>query len=107
MERLSLVEVLTTVPDPHEHKGLRHPVTAIRSLTVVAVLAGMKSLEAIAQFGRDHGTPLAHALGFRRGKTPTKSTLSKLFRRLDIDAFEAAPRAGCWLANRTAGRLSP
>lgn len=90
MERLSLVEVLASVPDPRKHKGLRHPLTAILSLTVVAVLAGMKSLEAIAQFGRDHGTSLAHALGFRRGKTPAKSTLSKLFRRLDIDAFEAA-----------------
>jgi hypothetical protein len=90
MERLSLVEALAAVPDPRRRKGVRHPLTAILSLTVVAVLAGMKSLEAIAQFGRDHGPPLAHALGFRRGKTPAKSTLSKLFRRLDIDAFEAA-----------------
>jgi DDE_Tnp_1-associated/Transposase DDE domain len=90
MERLSLVEALAAVPDPRRRKGVRHPLTAILSLTVVAVLAGMKSLEAIAQFGRDHGPPLAHALGFRRGKTPAKSTLSKLFRRLDVDAFEAA-----------------
>jgi hypothetical protein len=50
----------------------------------------MRSLEAIAQFGRDHGPALAHALGFTRGKTPAKSTLSKLFRRLDTGALEAA-----------------
>src|SRR5262249_13366050 len=40
--------------------------------------------------GKDHGTALPHALGFTRGDSPTKSCLSKLFRRLDIDAFEAA-----------------
>jgi hypothetical protein len=41
-----------------------------RSLTVVATLSGCKGLEAIAQFGRDHGTALAHALGFTRGLPP-------------------------------------
>jgi DDE_Tnp_1-associated/Transposase DDE domain len=89
-ELLSLVEVLATIPDPRSRQGLRHPLTAILSLAVVATLAGMKSLEAIAQFGRDRGAALAHALGFRRGPTPTKSCLSKLFRRLDVAAFEAA-----------------
>jgi hypothetical protein len=58
----------------------------------------MKSLEAIAQFGRDHGPPLAHALGFTRAKTPTKSCLSKLFRRLDSGAFEEA--LGRWVLGR-------
>jgi predicted transposase YbfD/YdcC len=95
---LSLVEHLVTVPDPRSRKGRRHPLTAILSLTVVAILAGCKSLEAIAQFGRDHGTPLAHALGFTRRKTPNKSCLSKLFRRLDIAALEAA--LSRWIALR-------
>ncbi|MCI0460048.1 MAG: ISAs1 family transposase [Gemmataceae bacterium] len=90
MERLSLVEVLATIPDPRQARGKRHPLTAVLSLAVAAILAGCKSLEAIAQFGRDHGPPLAHALGFRRGKTPAKSTFSELFRALDIVAFEAA-----------------
>jgi hypothetical protein len=90
MERLSLAEALASVPDPRKRRGRRHPLAAVLSLTTVALLAGCKSLEAIAQFGRDHGTPLLHALGFHRGDGPTKSCLSKLFRRLDIDAFEAA-----------------
>jgi hypothetical protein len=58
----------------------------------------MKSLTAIAQFGRDHGKALAHALGFTRGKTPAKSCLSELFRALDVDALEAA--LGRWLRAR-------
>jgi len=98
MEPLSLVEALASVPDPRKRRGRRHPLTAILSLTVVATLAGCKSLEAIAQFGRDHGAGLAFALGFTRAKTPTKSALSKLFRRLDVAAFEAALER--WLAGR-------
>jgi DDE_Tnp_1-associated/Transposase DDE domain len=90
MSRLSLVAALATVPDPRSPKGRRHPLTAVLSLTVVAMLAGMTSLEAIAQFGRQRGQALAHALGFFGPKTPSKSFFSKLFRRLDVLALEAA-----------------
>ena len=98
MPAVSLMEALADVPDPRGAQGKRHPLTAILGLTVVAVLSGMKSLEAIAQFGRDHGQALAFALGFRRAKTPVKSRLSTLFRRLDVAALEAA--LARWLAGR-------
>jgi DDE_Tnp_1-associated/Transposase DDE domain len=97
-EALSLVEELATVPDPRSPKGRRHPLAAVLSLTTVAIRAGCKSLEAIAQFGRDHGRAFAHALGFRRAQTPTKSCLSKLFRRLDGTALEEA--LGRWIVGR-------
>lgn len=87
---LSLLEALAQVPDPRSRRGTRHPLPAILGLTVLAMLTGCQSYTAIAQFGRDHGFPLAWALGFRRGKTPTKSRLSTLFRALDVTAFEAA-----------------
>jgi hypothetical protein len=67
-------------------------------LAVVAMLTGCKTYQAIAQFGRDKGFALAHALGFRRGKTPTKSSYSILFRRLDVAAFESV--LGQWVASR-------
>src|SRR5215207_6130166 len=95
---LSLLEVLAEIPDPRNRKGTRHPLSAILSLAVLAMLSGAKSYSAIAQFGRDKGFALAWALGFRRGKTPTKSTLSRLFRGLDVTAFEAA--LGRWVASR-------
>ena len=96
----TLVELLATIPDPRKPRGRIHPLPAVLSLAVVAILAGHKSLEAIAQFGRDHGAGLAHALGFRRKKTPAKSTLSEIFRALDRDAFEAALAA--WVRGRQA-----
>jgi DDE_Tnp_1-associated/Transposase DDE domain len=95
----SLVELLATIPDPRKPRGRIHPLTAVLSLAVVAMLAGMKSLEAIAQFGRDHGAALAFALGFRRKKTPAKSTLSEIFRAIDVEAFEAALCA--WMQGRS------
>jgi DDE_Tnp_1-associated/Transposase DDE domain len=95
---LSLLEVLAHVPDPRSRHGRRHPLAAILSLAVLAMLSGAKSYQAIAQFGRDHGFPLAHALGFTRGKPPTKSTFSVLFRILDVSVFEDA--LSRWIISR-------
>src|SRR5581483_5693039 len=79
-------------------RGIRHPLPAILGLAVLAMLTGCKSYQAIAQFGRDKGFALAQALGFRRGKTPTKATYSVLFRRLDVVAFESV--LARWIASR-------
>lgn len=95
---LTLVEVLAQIPDPRSRHGRRHPLSAILTLAVVAMLRGAKSFEAIAQFGREQGFRLAHLLGFKRGKTPTKSTFSVIFRVLDIDAFEA--ELSRWIISR-------
>ena len=99
MAAVTLLEVLAEIHDPRDRRGRRHPLPAMLSLAVVAMLAGMKSLEAIAQFGREHGAKLAHALGFRRAKTPTKSAYSKLFRRLGLEQFETL--LGRWLQSRS------
>jgi len=95
---LSLLDVLAEVPDPRSPKGLRHPLTAVLSLAVLAMLTGAKGYEAIAQFGRDKGSALAFALGFRRGKTPAKSTFCEIFLALDVSAFEAA--LSRWIRSR-------
>ena len=95
---LSLLEALAQVPDPRNRKGTRHPLPAILSLAVLAMLTGARSYSAIAQFGRQRGAALALALGFRRGKTLSKSALAELFSRLDVVAFEAA--LSRWVASR-------
>ena len=95
---LSLVELFDRVLDPRKARGRIHDLTPILCLAVVAMLSGRTTLQGIAQFGRDHGASLAHALGFRRGKTPCTATYSRVFRRLDIDAFEAVLRD--WILQR-------
>ena len=105
MAGLSLLEVLAEVPDPRSRRGRVHPLPAILALTVLAMLRGCKGPVAIAQFGRDYGTPLAHALGFTRGKTPAASCLSELFSRLDAVAFEAA--LARWIRSRAPAPAGP
>lgn len=85
----SLFDELATLPDPRRSRGRIHPLSAVLGLVAVAMLVGRTSLIGIARFGRQHGAPLAHALGFRRGKTPSVSTLSRTLRRFDADAVEA------------------
>lgn len=93
-----LIERLNQVLDPRKARGRIHDLGPILGLAVVAMLAGRTSLQGIAQFGRDHGTALAHALGFRRGKTPCTATYSRIFRKLDVEAFEAVLRD--WIEQR-------
>jgi len=83
MSTLTLAHVLAELPDPRSRHGCFHPLPAVLNLVVLRLLMGRKSLSASARLGRTYGTPLAHALGFRRGKTPAKSTLSEILRAID------------------------
>lgn len=97
-----LVPYLRTVPDPRQASGRRHPLAAILTLACAAMLAGCDSLLAIAEWGRDPhaGAPLAQRLGFTRARTPCVATLHRVFRRLDVAAFERAVAA--WVAAASA-----
>jgi hypothetical protein len=90
-----LVPYLQSVPDPRQPSGRRHPLAAILALSRAAMLAGGDSLLAIAEWGRDPhaGAPLAQRLGFPRAQTPWVATRHRVFRRLDVAAFERAVSA--------------
>ncbi|WP_029601231.1 transposase family protein [Gemmata obscuriglobus] len=79
-------------------QGRIDPLRAVLGLVTLSLLMGRTSLQGIARFGRQHGFPLAHALGFRRGKTPAASTLSRTLRRFDPQQLEAARTR--WLDGR-------
>lgn len=95
---LCLLDVLAEVPDPRDPRGIRHPLSAILALAVLAMLTGARGPTAIAQFGRDKGLALAFALGFRRGKTPAPSSFCEIFQALDVTAFEEA--LSRWIRSR-------
>jgi len=90
MATLALLDVFGEVPDPRSLQGRLHLLPAVLGLVTLALLMGRKSLARISRFGRQFGTPLAHALGFRRGKISSVSTLSRTLRVLDATAIEAA-----------------
>jgi len=88
-----LIEVFAEIPDFRRCRGKRHPLPAILSLACCAMLCGYRSYSAIAEWGRNYGISMAHALGFTHN-TPCAATLHTVFRHVDRDAVEAT--LGAW-----------
>lgn len=97
-----LLPYLQMIPDPRQASGRRHPLAAMLALACAAMLAGCDSLLAIAEWGRDPnaGAPLARRLGFTHERTPCVATLHRVFKRMDVAAFERA--VGAWTAAASA-----
>ena len=98
-----LLAYLATVPDPRAARGRRHPLIAILGLAAAAVLAGARSMTAIAEWAADAPQPIRAALGARRDApghftVPAEATIRRTLARLDADALAGA--VGCWLADR-------
>ena len=77
------------VPALRSPLGRSHPLPAILTLAVCAMLCNCHSLHAIFQWGREHAE-LAPMLGFKGNQTPAVSTLHEVSKGLDVAAFEAA-----------------
>jgi predicted transposase YbfD/YdcC len=88
-----LIEVLAEIPDVRSRRGKRHPLSAMLAMACCAMLCGYRSYSAIAEWGRNYGTGIAHALGFTHN-TPCAATLHTLFRHVDRDDLEE--RLGTW-----------
>jgi hypothetical protein len=103
----SLAAALAAVPDPRRPRGWRPdytpvPLVALLQATVAAVLCGARSLYAVAQWVRERAEDepeLLAALGFPAGRSTCVATLHRVYKALDVGAFEAA--VGRWL--RTTG----
>jgi predicted transposase YbfD/YdcC len=101
-----LLAYLATVTDPRTRAGRRHPLAAILVLAAAAVLAGARSIAAIAEWAADAPQPVRAALGARRDPltghwvwgVPTETTIRRTLARVDPEALAAA--IGAWLADR-------
>lgn len=86
-----LGEVLAEIDDPRHPKGTRHPLAAILSLCVVAMMAGAKTPKAIANWWQNRiGLgPFLERLGFTKEYGPSKSTLYLVLSMITVEQFEA------------------
>ncbi|GAA4804919.1 ISAs1 family transposase [Tomitella cavernea] len=101
-----LLEVLETVPDPRDNRGVRYPLAGMLALAVTATIAGTRSFTAIGQWAAAATAEHLATFGLGRTDAPDESTLRKLFARVDGDALDAA--LGVWMWTRTfvaGGRL--
>src|SRR6266704_1705691 len=95
----SLAAALAQIPDPRRPHLRVHSLVALLQLSVAALLCGARSLYAIAQWGRERledEPELLQALGLPPGRSPCVATLHRVFKALDVAAFERA--VGAWLA---------
>src|SRR3954469_23574558 len=98
MHPITLAEALASVPDPRSRPGQRYPFVPVLCLVTLGLLMGKRTVGSIARLGRLYGPELLLALGFPRGRGPLKAALSRLLRRIDADALEAA--LARWVASR-------
>jgi predicted transposase YbfD/YdcC len=99
----SLAAALAGVPDPRRPYGWRPdhapvPLAALLQATVAAVLCGARSLYAVAQWIRERAEDepeLLEALGFPPGRSTCVATLRRVYKALEVTAFEQA--VGTWL----------
>ena len=94
---MTLRETLDLVPDFRSSQGRRHSLGAILALATCAMLCGARSLYAIAQWGGTKGVLRRSFWGSARRRHPCVATLHRVFKGLDVAAFEA--EVGNWLAN--------
>jgi hypothetical protein len=98
-----LLAYLAAVPDPRAARGRRHRLVAILAMAAAVVLAGARSIAAIAEWAADAPQPVRAALGARRAApdhwaVPAEATIRRTLARLDAEVLAAA--VGAWLAGR-------
>lgn len=91
------------VPDPRSARGRRHPLLAILAMAAAAVLAGARSIAAIAEWAADSPQPVRAALGARQQApghfaVPAEATIRRTLSRMDADTLAGV--IGVWLADR-------
>jgi predicted transposase YbfD/YdcC len=95
-----LLAYLAAIDDPRTRAGRRHPLVAILAIAAAAVLAGAKSMTAIAEWATDMPQTVLAALGARRDPltgyrtAPSEATIRRTLARLEPEALAAAIGAG-------------
>ncbi|TMV00035.1 ISAs1 family transposase [Streptomyces sp. DASNCL29] len=99
-----LLDRLRRLPDPRRLRGWRHPPSYVLALAACGVLAGAKSLTAIAEWAADAPDRLLLHCGAtlrdpdRPYRAPSEATVRRVLQRIDGDALDAA--IGGWLTAR-------
>lgn len=99
-----LLDRLRRLPDPRRLRGRRHPLSYVLALAACAVLAGAKSLTAIAEWAAAAPDRLLLHCGAtlrdpdRPYRAPSEATVRRVLQRIDGDALDAA--IGGWLTAR-------
>src|SRR5664279_1180907 len=98
-----LLAALATVPDPRAAQGRRHPLPSILAIAGCAVVAGAKSLVAIAEWAVA-ATPATLVRIGVDGDPPCESTIRRTLQRLHADGLDIILGTWAALKDDTQGR---
>lgn len=96
---VTLAEALKAVPEFRRQHLREHELVAVLQIAVAAMLCGAKSQYAVAQWAKERledAPELLEALGCKPGKCPSHPTIHRVFKGLEVGAFERV--LGEWLA---------
>jgi predicted transposase YbfD/YdcC len=85
-----LTDFLAEIPEFRKAHGKRYALLSLLLYVCVAMLCGRRSQAAIADWGKDYGQPWLVHLGFRRGWSPSQSTIHRLFKGICRERVEHA-----------------
>lgn len=99
LSRWPLVEVFAQVPDPRDPRGVRHSLAVVLALAQTAVLAGARTLLAIAEWTRDADRDVLSRIGIDPGQALlSESRMRRTLAQLDAEDLDA--RLAGWMATR-------
>lgn len=87
----SLFALLAQIPDPRGRRGRRHPMVAMLTAIVCAILTGARGYRAIAHWVRSQNVTVWQWLGFHRNP-PCANSFRNLLMALNPDVLEAVLR---------------
>ena len=91
----NLLERLAQIPDPRGRRGRRHPLGAMLTTIVCAILTGARGYRAIAHWVRSQNATVWQWLGFHR-KPPCANSFRNVLLALKPEVLEAVLRD--WMA---------
>lgn len=95
---VDLLNLLRSLPDPRDRRGVRHELAVILVVGLAAVLAGCRSLAAVGEWAAAMPLTARARLGIT-GSAPTESTIRRMLTRVDADALDRV--LGAWMWTRT------
>jgi hypothetical protein len=86
----SLMVSLSKVADPRHRRGVRYPFSSILGLTLVGLVCRVSDFASLTRWAGKHWHLLRRPLGFKRGRPPHPTTLSRTLAKFSLEQFQAA-----------------
>lgn len=86
---MTIQEMLSKVEDPRSAQGLRHQLSDVLLMSIMAIMSGCKGYREIGRFLKRHKKEFQQAFRLLH-PVPSHVTISKIFQVIDFDIFSEA-----------------